>query len=51
MPIQSKIITRAVENAQKKVEGRNFTIRKNVLQYDDVRTLKEKQSMPKEDKC
>ena len=36
MPIQSKIITRAVENAQKKVEGRNFTIRKNVLQYDDV---------------
>ena len=36
MPIQSKIISRAVENAQKKVEGRNFTIRKNVLKYDDV---------------
>ncbi len=36
MPIQSKIISKAVENAQKKVEGRNFTIRKNVLQYDDV---------------
>ena len=36
MPIQAKMISRAVENAQKKVEGRNFTIRKNVLQYDDV---------------
>ena len=36
MPIQSKMISRAVENAQKKVEGRNFTIRKNVLKYDDV---------------
>ncbi len=36
MPIQSKVISKAVERAQKKVEGRNFTIRKNVLQYDDV---------------
>ena len=36
MPIESKVISRAVENAQKKVEGRNFSIRKNVLQYDDV---------------
>ena len=36
MPIESKIISRAVESAQKKVEGRNFSIRKNVLQYDDV---------------
>ena len=36
LPIESKIISRAVENAQKKVEGRNFSIRKNVLQYDDV---------------
>ena len=36
MPIESKMISRAVENAQKKVEGRNFSIRKNVLQYDDV---------------
>ena len=36
MPIQSRILSRAVENAQKKVEGRNFSIRKNVLQYDDV---------------
>ena len=36
MPIESRVISKAVENAQKKVEGRNFSIRKNVLQYDDV---------------
>lgn len=36
LPIESRTISRAVENAQKKVEGRNFSIRKNVLQYDDV---------------
>ncbi len=33
---KSKMLSKAVENAQKKVEGRNFTNRKNVLQYDDV---------------
>ena len=36
MPIESRIISNTVENAQKKVEGRNFSIRKNVLKYDDV---------------
>ena len=36
MPISFKPLSRAVENAQKKVEGRNFGIRKNVLRYDDV---------------
>ena len=36
MPIQSKLISNAVESAQKKVEGKNFSIRKNVLNYDDV---------------
>ena len=36
LPIESRIISNAVENAQKKVEGRNFSIRKNVLKYDDV---------------
>ena len=36
MPIQVGFISKAVENAQKKVEGRNFSIRKNVLKYDDV---------------
>ena len=36
MPITAKPISHAVENAQKKVESRNFTTRKNVLKYDDV---------------
>ena len=35
-PIDAKILSGAVENAQKSVEGRNFRIRKNVLEYDDV---------------
>ncbi|HLR16700.1 MAG TPA: preprotein translocase subunit SecA [Alcanivoracaceae bacterium] len=34
--IQHRWITRAIENAQRKVEGRNFDIRKNLLEYDDV---------------
>jgi len=34
--IESGMITRSIENAQKKVEGRNFSIRKYVLQYDNV---------------
>ena len=36
MPIDSKVISNSVESAQRKVEGRNFSIRKNVLKYDDV---------------
>ncbi len=36
MPIESKLISKTVESSQKKVEGRNFGIRKNTLQYDDV---------------
>ena len=36
MPITAKLISKTVANAQKKVEGRNFSIRKNVLKYDDV---------------
>jgi preprotein translocase subunit SecA len=35
-PIEAKMLSNQIENAQKKVEGRNFGIRKNVLQYDDV---------------
>ena len=35
-PIDQKILSNAIENAQKKVESRNFSIRKNVLEYDDV---------------
>ena len=34
--IEHKLLTNSIENAQKKVEGRNFGIRKHVLQYDDV---------------
>ena len=36
MPIESKRLTSIIESSQKKVEGRNFSIRKNVLNYDDV---------------
>ncbi|MBQ3365437.1 MAG: preprotein translocase subunit SecA [Acidaminococcaceae bacterium] len=35
-PIENKIVTSSIENAQKKVEERNFNIRKMVLEYDDV---------------
>ena len=36
MPIEAKMLTKIIESSQKKVEGRNFAIRKNVLNYDDV---------------
>ena len=36
MPIESKMLTKIIESSQKKVEGHNFSIRKNVLNYDDV---------------
>ena len=36
MPIENKMVTRAIENAQKKVEEHNFDIRKHLLEYDDV---------------
>lgn len=36
MPIEQKMLTNTIESAQKKVEGRNYSIRKNVLEYDDV---------------
>lgn len=36
MPIDAKILSGAIENAQKRVESRNFEVRKNVLEYDDV---------------
>ena len=36
MPIESKMISKSVESAQRRVEDRNFSIRKNVLNYDDV---------------
>ncbi len=36
IPIENRMITSTIENAQKRLEGRNFSIRKNVLQFDDV---------------
>jgi len=36
MPIESGMVTKQIEGAQKKIEGQNFAIRKNVLKYDDV---------------
>lgn len=35
-PIEAGMLTKSIENAQKRVEGRNFSVRKYVLQYDDV---------------
>ncbi len=35
-PLQSKMLSRSIENAQRAIEGRNFGIRKHVLEYDDV---------------
>jgi len=35
-PIEHRMVTKAIENAQKRVEGRNFDIRKDLLKYDDV---------------
>ena len=36
VPIEARMVTRAIENAQKKVEAQNFEIRKHLLEYDDV---------------
>ena len=36
MAIENKMVSRAIENAQKRVEGQNFDSRKHILEYDDV---------------
>ncbi|GAB4482429.1 MAG: preprotein translocase subunit SecA [Thermodesulfovibrionales bacterium] len=36
MPIENKMVSKAIENAQKRVEAQNFDIRKHLLEYDDV---------------
>src|SRR5438132_6891386 len=36
VPIESKLVSRQIEGAQKRVEGQNFGYRKHVLEYDDV---------------
>jgi preprotein translocase subunit SecA len=41
-PIEHPWVTRSVENAQRKVEERNFDIRKNLLEYDDVMNAQRK---------
>ena len=42
IPIEHKMVTRSIENAQKRVEGHNFDIRKNLIEYDDVMNLQRK---------
>ncbi len=36
MPIENKVLTKTIESSQRKIEGRNYSIRKNVLDFDDV---------------
>jgi preprotein translocase subunit SecA len=45
MPIEHPFITKAIENAQNKVEGHNYEIRKYLLEYDNVMTNRRRQSM------
>ncbi len=42
VPIEARMVTRSIENAQKRVEGHNFDIRKNLIEYDDVMNLQRK---------
>lgn len=43
IPIENKMVTRAIENSQKKVEAHNFDIRKHLLEYDDVMNKQRKE--------
>lgn len=36
VPIENRLVSRAIENAQKQIEGQNFSVRKHLLEYDDV---------------
>ncbi len=36
VPLENRLVSRAIENAQKQIEGQNFSIRKHLLEYDDV---------------
>ncbi len=42
VPIEHNLVSKAIENAQKRVEGRNFDIRKHLLEYDDVMNAQRK---------
>ena len=50
-PIDAKMLSNAIENAQKQVESRNFQTRKNVLQYDDVMNTQRESSTSSAAKC
>ena len=39
VPIEYSLLSKQIENAQKRVEGRNFDVRKNVLQFDDEHAI------------
>src|SRR6185436_8644422 len=43
VPIESRMVTRSIERAQKQVEQRNFEIRKHLLEYDDVNNKQRKE--------
>ncbi|MDH3284046.1 MAG: SEC-C metal-binding domain-containing protein [Acidobacteriota bacterium] len=43
VPIESKVVSKAIERAQKQVEAQNFSIRKRLLEYDDVQNLQRKE--------
>lgn len=49
-PIENSMVSRAIETAQKKVEGHNFDIRKHVLEYDDVMNKQRKAIYSRRDK-
>ena len=36
VPIENRLVSRAIENAQKQIEGQHFSVRKHLLEYDDV---------------
>ncbi|MEQ9496918.1 MAG: preprotein translocase subunit SecA [Deltaproteobacteria bacterium] len=42
VPIEAKMVTKSIQNAQKRVEGHNFDIRKNLIEYDDVMNTQRK---------
>ena len=42
VPIEAKMVTKSIEGAQKRVEGHNFDIRKNIIEYDDVMNMQRK---------
>ena len=50
MPLETKMLSSVIESAQKRVEGRNFSIRKNVLNYDDVMNAQREEIYSERDK-